>query len=315
MQVRTYEEVDPYEVYKLTMATFGWPLTPKYFRRFLRRDPRRCDGCAIYAAEHGRPVAQVVPLQMPVRLTRGVEVVGGIAGVCSLPSVWGRGFARGLMERAHDIYRELGLGITTLTTSRNIRGYGIYRRMGYADLGDFLQASRTLPTGGRGRRGFRVRRASRRDLPGIQASFERCTADLLGWTERDPRLLEARVAWDRKELDEYRMAVRDGEVVGYLRTSPQDNITAEEAMIPDLKDFRAAHRALEAREKRGYAVVRGITCARDSKRYRSIGYDINGPRLGVAMAMPLKGSARARDLPRLFGVPQGRFVLYSTDWF
>ncbi len=315
MQVRTYEEVDPYEVYKLTMATFGWPLTPKFVAHSLKRDPRNYEGFAIYAVEHGKPVAQVVPLRMPVRLTSGVEVVGGIAGVCSLPAVWGRGFARGLMDRAHGIYRELGLGITTLTTSRNIRGYGIYRKMGYVDLGDFFQASRALPRGGRRRTGFRVRRASRRDLPEVQASFERCTADLLGWTERDPRVLEARVAWQRKELDEYRMAVRDGEVVGYLRTSPQDNITAEEAMIPDLKDFRAAHRALEAREKRGYAVVRGITCARDRKRYRSIGYDINGARPGVAMAMPLKESAGARDLPRLFGVPQGRFVLYSTDWF
>jgi GNAT superfamily N-acetyltransferase len=260
MQVRTYEEVDPYEVYKLTMVTFRWPLTPKYVRHFLRRDPRRCDGYALYAVEHGRPVAQVVPLRMPVRLTNGVEGVGGVAGVCSLPSVWGRGFARGRIERAHDIYRELGLRITTLTTSRNIRGYGIYRKMGYVDLGDFFQASRTLPSGGRGRGGLRVRRASPRDLPEIQASFERYTADLLGWTERDPRLLEAR-------------------------------------------------------EKRGYAVVRGITCARDRKRYGSIGYDINGPRLSVAMAIPLKRSARARDLPRLFGVPQGRFVLYPTDWF
>lgn len=74
MQLRTYDEVDPYEVYKLTMLTFGWPLTPRYVRHFLRRDPRRCDGFAIYAMEGGKPVAQVVPLKMPVRLTGGVEV-------------------------------------------------------------------------------------------------------------------------------------------------------------------------------------------------------------------------------------------------
>ena len=81
MQIRTYEEVDPREVFRLTMLTFGWRLTPDLVRHFLRRDPATVPGYSFYAVEAGHVMAQAVPMLMNVRLTTGVEQVGGVAGV------------------------------------------------------------------------------------------------------------------------------------------------------------------------------------------------------------------------------------------
>lgn len=315
MQVRTYDEVDPHEVYRLTMAAFGWPLTPKYVRHRLRRDPYVLEGFAIYAVERNRPVAQVVPLAMPVQLTRGVETVGAIQGVCSLTPVWGKGYARRLMEHAHDMYRQRGLRIATLVASRNTRGYGIYRKMGYVDLATFYRGTRRMPARRPKPPGLRLRKATRKDLPRIQSLFEAYTRGLYGWTQRDPRYLPMEVSWDRGVLDAFRIALRDGAAVGYLRVQPGWNVLATEVILPRIRDFRAAIRTLEAREKREFATVLTITSERERARYRAVGYDLYGPMMASAMAMPLGRRPRAQDLPRLFGARQGRFVLYETDFF
>src|SRR6266571_2490305 len=115
MKVRTYDEIDPVDAFRLSV------------------------------------VAQVVPLRFPVRLASGVEEVGGVAGVCSHPSVWGRGFAHRLMDAAHTRLRELGLRISTLTTSRNIRGYRVYAKMGYADFASSFADARSSGTSARDR--------------------------------------------------------------------------------------------------------------------------------------------------------------------
>ncbi len=315
MQIRSYDEVDPYEVYKIGMIGFGWPLTPEYVRHALREDPRVLDGFAIYAMEREKPIAQVVPLEMPVRLTSGVETVGGIAGVCSHPSVWGKGYAWRLMERAHERYRELGLSISTLTTSPNIRGHGIYRRMGYVDLAPFYRGGRSLPAKRDRPKGIKSRSATRKDLSSIHSFYKRHTRGLTGWVMRDSRLLPMRVARDHDTLKAYRIVERDGEPVGYLRASRGGNLLASEIILPRMSDFRGAIQALESEDRRSLVSLGAVTSRRDQDRYRAVGYDLYGPTLAAVMAMPLDRRFRPRDLPQLFGAGEGRFVLYPTDHF
>lgn len=73
MQIRTHDEVDPFEVHKLNLASFGWAVAESRMRRQAQTDPRVMEGFARYAVERGRLLAQVIPLKMPVRLTSGVE--------------------------------------------------------------------------------------------------------------------------------------------------------------------------------------------------------------------------------------------------
>jgi len=314
VRVRTYDEIDPGDAFRLTMTAFGWALTPKYVAHRRRRDPRLLDGFAMYAVEKGRAVAQVLPLQMPVRLATGIETVGGFQAVCSLPGVWGKGYVRELMDRAHDRFEELGIRIATLGTSRNIRGHGIYRRTGYIDLVTFDIGTRTLPPKRRSPRGVRVRKATVADLPRIQSLYKAHTRDQLGWTERDPRVLRQEVSWDPKDLAVYRIVERGRVPIGTAHPYPAMSIMSDETIAPKASDFRDAVRAIEAAETREFAAVSLISCALDRNRFEALGYRFS-PMMWIMMARPLHGGPPARDLPRLFGVPQGRFVLYHADAF
>lgn len=52
MRIRTFDEVDPGEVCRLTNLAFGWRLTPDLVRRpLLRRDPAPVPGYAFYGVD------------------------------------------------------------------------------------------------------------------------------------------------------------------------------------------------------------------------------------------------------------------------
>lgn len=315
MRIRTYDEVDPFEIHKLTLASFGWAAPESRMRRAIREDPRVLDGYGRYIVERGRVLAQVVPLKMPVRLTSGVETIGGVAAVCSLPEVWGRGYIRRLMEHVHDLYRREGIRISALTTSRNIRGYGVYRKLGYVDLAPFYRATKRIRRRPSPPEGVRLRTPRRRDVPRIQALFREFARPFYGWTERDAMFLGGEQIWFDRPLDRFRLMYHGGELVGYFRTVPGEEDFTQEYALRRSADLRAAVRAVEAKARFGFSNVAPLTAAADLARFRRLGYGIVGPTPGKAMAVPLVTELRARDIPRLFGVPQGRFLLYPTDSF
>ncbi len=314
MQIRTYDEIDPVDAYRLGAAAFGRPLNESEMRRIYRRDPRYPFGLPVYAVERGRVLAQVVPMRFPVRLTTGVEPVGGLQGVCSLPSVWGRGYARRLMQHVHDMFRADGLRISTLTTSSNTRGYGVYRKLGYVDLAPFYVGTRVVLKRRRPSAPLRLRKTGKEDLPAFQELYEEITRGLLGWTERSPHEVPAAFSTFSWFRGRYRAAVRDGRIVGYLRTRPERSALMEEVIAPAGRDFRAMVGLMESKTQNGVATANWITCRRDAARFRSLGYRLD--RISdTTMAMPLTREVRTRDLPRLFGGTSGRFVQYPTDDF
>lgn len=315
MQIRTYDEVDPYDVQELTLASFGWRETEQNIRILCRSDPRYRASFAVYAVERRKLVAQVVPLRFRVQLTSGVEEVGGLQGVCSHPSVWGRGYVRRLSEYVHNQFRDEGLRISTLTTSRNIRGYRVYPTLGYVDLAPFYVASRKVSETRRRVHGFRLRQAKRTDLSRIHELYLASVRGLCGWTERFPETLPTKVRIDRQRLARYFVAVRRGTIVGYLTTRPGGDFLMEEVVAPRFDDFRAMVRLRERKARDGFATVDWITCRRDQARFRELGYRLDGPIPSTTMAVSLVRDLRTRDLPSLFGGTNGRFVHYSTDDF
>src|SRR2546427_10820158 len=99
MRVRTYDEIEPLEAFRLSFLTFGSAWDEAKVRRVRAHDRTYLEEFALYAEERGRVLAQVVPRRLAVRTTSGVEEIGGLAAVCSHPAGWGRGCARLLMER------------------------------------------------------------------------------------------------------------------------------------------------------------------------------------------------------------------------
>lgn len=315
MRIRTYDEVDPFEIHKLTLAAFGWAAPERRMQRAIRTDPRVLDGYGRYLVDRGRVLAQAVPLKMPVRLTSGVETIGGVAAVCSLPKLWGRGYVRRLMEHVHDLYRAEGIRIAALTTSRNIRGYQVYRKLGYVDLAPSYRATKRIRVRPSPPEGLRLRIPRWRDVPRLQELFRTFARPFYGWTERDPGFLGGEQIWFDRILDRFRLVYRRGELVGYFRMIPGEEDFTQEYVLRRPADLRAAVRSAEARARFGFSNVTPLTTAADLARFRRLGYAILGPTPSKAMALPLVPGLRARDLPRLFGVPQGRFLLYPTDSF
>jgi GNAT superfamily N-acetyltransferase len=314
MQIKTYDEIDPSEAYRLGAVAFGWTLSESEMRRIHRRDPRYPYGIAMYAVEAGRVLAQTVPMRFPVRLTSGVEPVGGLQGVCSLPSVWGRGYARRLMEHVHDVFREDGLRISTLTTSTNIRGYSVYRKLGYVDLAPFYLGTRTIPRDPRPPKGIRIRKARKADLSRIHELYTTATRGLVGWTERSSEELPAAFSSFSWFRGRYRVAIRDGRIVGYLRTRPESGALVEEVIAPEERDFRTIVARMESKGRTRVATANWITCRRDAARFRRLGYRLD--RISdTTMAVGLTHDVRTTDLPKLFGGTSGRFVQYPTDDF
>jgi len=315
MKILTYDDLDPYDIHRLSMTSFGWAATQKEVRAFVRRDPRYFEFYAVYAVDGGKPLAQVVPLRMPVHLTSGVTEVGGLQAVCSHPSVWGKGYARRLMQHTHDIFRSLDIEISTLTTSRNIRGYHVYKSLGYADLGPFLRGFRKVPKNRPRPDGVRLRRAKRSDLAVIQRLFERYTKSDFGWTRRLPQVVPTSVALFPKHLGYYRMIVRDREPVGYLRTRPNVGIDVEELIAPRYRDFKDAVALIERSVRGKVAMVTWITSGKDKRRFRRLGYDLEGPIGDTTMAVPLGRRVKPREIQALFGVTRDSFAHYPTDDF
>lgn len=314
MQVRSFDEIDPAEAVRLSAVAFGGSLTESEIRRIHRRDPRYASGPAVYAVERGRVLAQVIPMRFPVRLATGVETVGGLQGVCSLPSVWGRGYTRRLIEHVHEQFRADGLQISTLTASKNTRGYRVYAGLGYVDLAPFYRGTRRVPKDGRTPGGLRIRKARKEDLPRMHALYARATRGLLGWTERAPVELPAAFTTFPWFRGRYRVAERAGHIVGYLRSRPGDAALMEEVLTARAADFRDMVAAMEAQVRGGIATANWITCRRDVARFRRLGYRID-PIGDTTMAVALTHDANTSELPRLFGGTTGRFVQYPSDDF
>lgn len=314
MQIKTYDEIDPDEVYRLGMAAFGRALDEARIRKLRRVDARYMEGFAMYAVERGKVLAQVVPVRLPVRLSTGVEEVGGLQAVCSYPAVWGQGYTRRLMEIAHERFREEGLRISTLTTSTNTRGHDVYRKLGYVDLAPFYLGTRRIPVDRRASNGVRTRRATRKDLSRIHELYLNATRGLLGWTKRLPGQLVAQWGAFPRERPWYRVVVRDGQVTGSYRARPDDHIAMEDVLAASERDFLATVAAAETAARGRIATSNWITCRRDMRRFENLGYRLD-LLSDSTMAMPLNDGVRARNLPQLFGGTTGRFVHYPTDDF
>jgi len=121
-------------------------------------------------------------------------------------------------------------------------------------------------------------------------------------------------------LDRYRVVMRNGRPVGYVHRSSggwtrgAEVVVSEETIVPVKEDFRATVRALEAKAKGPFAAVDATGSRRDQGWYRSLGYRLDDSLPATVMALPLDGR-RPNDAPRLFGGPQGKFVMHATDWF
>src|SRR2546428_14181812 len=121
------------------------------------------------------------------------------------------------------------------------------------------------------RRGYGLRAVRRSDMSTIHRLYRTQTRRMLGWTERPEQALEWAVIRTRDYLEKYRIVLRDGKAVGYLRTRPHDGITMEEVVAPNAQDFRAAVALIEAKAEAGIATVDWLNAGAGCARIRKLG--------------------------------------------
>jgi hypothetical protein len=138
---------------------------------------------------------------------------------------------------------------------------------------------------------------------------------MLGWTERPADFMEWKIRETPAYLAKYRVIERHDSIVGYVRTSPRRPASMDEVVAPAAGDFRAAVGLCEASRAHGFASVSWITAEEDARKFRRLGYTIDGPIGDVTMAVSLSHDIANPSLPGLFGGRSGRFVHYPTDDF
>lgn len=134
MIILEYEQVDPWQVWRLNLLCLDYDLTPEKAAEIRRLDKRPFPFFALYAVEDGVVAGQVGVFRLPVVTTDGPDAVGGAWAVATHPAYTRRGIASSLMNEAHQRMKEAGLSFSTLNTSRRLGAYALYRKLGYEEV-------------------------------------------------------------------------------------------------------------------------------------------------------------------------------------
>ncbi|MCI4360668.1 MAG: GNAT family N-acetyltransferase, partial [Thermoplasmata archaeon] len=177
----------------------------------------------VVAIDDGQVLAQVIVERH--RLTDGktTEEIAGVTGVLTRPDALGRGLCTTLFEEVHRREAALGLRIAMLWTRRTWSAHRLYDKLGYRDVFSHPIALRKLgrsrPPSPRGRDGYTVRKAARRDADLLDALFERAHRTRLGFVPRFPHSFRTRFALGWRTPNSYHVLSHRSTPVGYFQAS------------------------------------------------------------------------------------------------
>jgi GNAT superfamily N-acetyltransferase len=194
MQIVPYAEVPQKEGFvALLYLALRWYFDPLVFESRWRSDPRLRDGPAAFCAlEKGVPVGFVGVMDVPTRTVDGEERVGGIWAVATHPGFARRGISTALLEKAHGYFKEKGVRLVFINTKRTFVAHGLYRKLGYEDVGRsdrYPMAYKVTGSALAGETGaFEMASEGR-----VADLFQRFTADRTGFVCRPPGFLDLQV--------------------------------------------------------------------------------------------------------------------------
>jgi GNAT superfamily N-acetyltransferase len=196
MQIVPYAEVPQKEGFvALLYLSLRWHFDPTVFESRRRSDPRLRDGPAAFCAlEKGLPVGFVGVMDVPTRTVDGEERVGGIWAVATHPGFARRGISTVLLEKAHEYFREKGARLVFINTKRTFVAHGLYRKLGYEDVG--WSAKRPMAykvTGSALVSGAGTLESATEEC--VTDLFQRFTADRTGFVCRPPGFLDLQVEY------------------------------------------------------------------------------------------------------------------------
>jgi predicted N-acetyltransferase YhbS len=310
MQFKTYDEVDPKEVAKLTLAGFGWNLDRESVKKLRNQDRNCSDWFAMYAVEGDDVIGQVGAAYPTIKTIEGPMKLGYIWGVTTQPDKIKKGIARKLMERVHEQMREDGADIFALSTMRSLVAHGLYVSLGYHHIQPYGWNQRLCRK--YKREGIRVN-IRKRSTSQMFDLYKKFSKGAFGFTNRHPKFIEPRCLWFQY-ISEINTFTREGEPVGYaLTTSGKKGVVIREIFCPKLDDVPECVRAIESKYKRKY-----ITCLLHSRddlinALDSVDLAPTRPSFGVLMMRMPKGRSSEKSMKKPVGKDKGQFQFTSTD--
>ncbi len=335
------DEVDLEELLELHHECFSYPITPESIRRMRLIDDRLPRRVGYYARDGPRLLGQVELLTFDVSTTAGTEHVGGIWGVCTRSDRGRERIARTLMEAAHAGFREEGLDLVLLMTSRSFVAHTFYRALGYHDLTQFPWAVRRVragpdaPTarsgstdggagpdtvaaadaaGGRDSDALSLAWAVREDLAALYWIYRQTVDGRLGFVHRARNFIERAEAWGDVDLEQVCTARRSDRIDGYaiLRQTIAGTEIREIAGPP--ATIAPFIRLIEQASGGTHVIASTLFHPDQREAFRTAGYRFHERSWGSLLALSLTGRP-AESIRAALGIGTGRFQLAGIDRF
>jgi predicted acetyltransferase len=316
LRIVTYDEVHPEQALMINLFCFGWPMTPQTVRYLRKYDRRYSTYYGLYALnDEGRAVSQVLVLHIQTRTKNGKELVAGIQGVGTLPGYSRQGHSIALMKRAHELLGEAGIRISFLLTSASLVAYEMYEKLGYSTIATFNRGLRSVERTHQ-KRLLTLKRYEPKYATVLDRLFTRHTENALGFVCRQPKYLTIATKVYPSLAEKTSVAIAKDRVVGYVCANSEGGSTnIEELLAVDDDARKLILRELEGKFKPKYLSVSNVIDSELTRFYEQEGFRIQRPGWGQVMTVGIDRSLSIRDIADLYGVNEGRFVLYSLDGF
>jgi GNAT superfamily N-acetyltransferase len=309
MKILEYNEVDPLQVFNLTLLALDFQLTPEHAAHIRRTDPRPFPCLSVCAVEDDIVVGHVGVFRLPMITAGGREDMGGVWAVSTHPQYAGRGVASLLLDEAHERMRAAGLRFSTLGTGRFRRAYRLYRQHGYEDMNVWGTALATWETAHQPTR-LRAAPAGAAGYDLAEGVYAALARGYLGFAWR-PRpfarlrdqvsLADIWVLWGKEEPLGYALAHTEKAVLHVSDLALKVGVDAAEAVAAVAARLKTAH--VRVRVSRPVEIA-SLQCA---------GYHVAYPDWSAFMLKPLVPEVTVEDARRLLGIGTDRFLISWLD--
>jgi predicted acetyltransferase len=305
MNIITYRELEPKdEIMMLMDLAFWWPNSPRDFDELINMDVRLRNGpvgfCAI---KDERLAGYVGVMDIPTRTVTGkMEVVGGIWCVATNPDFSRQGICKILMEEAHNYFRRQKYRFSFLCTGRTIIAYGIYKKLGYAEVeyvNQFASVYKVLDKAEPVEKKTGTVLAPEK----IYMIYEKSVENKTGFAARQKDFVT--LFAKRKRFDEGKSIQKDR---GYaLLTEARNVIKVQDLVALDDAVYGQLIDEVEQIARSG-VINHAVTDDRRLSIYKSKGYRVQRGNNGVLMVKNLTDAS-------IYKVYGESFYMAALDWF
>lgn len=316
MKILTYDEVDHDQVFHLHMSAFGDTLDEARVRTMIKRDRRVPDYFALYAIEGKEVLGLVCPWRIETRTREGVESVLGFDDIATKVDRARSGIATSLMQRAEEMAVGEGVRFSWLVTSAHLVAHNLYVKRGYFEATCIPHSLKRIDSRKKRPRSLTLRPYRSSDGSALDRLHQKYVRDGLGFTERQERTIDVRLATRHLSRNQVKVAVRSRKIVGYLVLRMQEKTpNVREIVAPAERNFKGMLAGIEAASSSGYAMAWCIFPERQRARFWRAGYPVSETDWWRILARPLDRNISIEEMRHLYGLDDGSFTMMGLDVF